>query len=72
MTAKTTATENCLQNAHDAIQLLGGNGLTKEYLSEKLYRDARATLIEDGNNEVLARHGGHKLFEYYPRNRDDI
>jgi alkylation response protein AidB-like acyl-CoA dehydrogenase len=72
MTAKTTATENCLQNAHDAIQLLGGNGLTKEYLAEKLYRDARASLIEDGNNEILARHGGHKLFEYYPRNRDDI
>jgi len=72
MTAKITATENCLQNAHDAIQLLGGNGLTKEYLAEKLYRDARATLIEDGNNEILARHGGHTLLEYYPRNRDDI
>jgi len=72
MTAKITATENCLLNAHDAIQLLGGNGLTKEYLAEKLYRDARASLIEDGNNEVLARHGGHTLFEHYPRNRDDI
>ncbi len=25
--------------------------------------DARATLIEEGNNEILARHGGHTLFE---------
>ena len=67
MAAKTTATQMCLDNADDAIQLLGGNGLSKEYLPEKLYRDARATLIEDGNNEILARHGGHTLFQTYPR-----
>jgi alkylation response protein AidB-like acyl-CoA dehydrogenase len=72
MAAKTTATELCLQNAHDAIQLLGGNGLSKEYLPEKLFRDARATLIEDGNNEILARHGGNTLFQTYPRSRDTI
>lgn len=30
-------------------------------------RSARATLIEDGNNETLARHGGHILMESYPR-----
>jgi acyl-CoA dehydrogenase len=41
--------------AHDAIQIFGGNGLTKEYLIEKLFRDARAMLIEDG----LQRHPGH-------------
>jgi alkylation response protein AidB-like acyl-CoA dehydrogenase len=72
MAAKITATRLCLENASDAIQLLGGNGLSKEYLPEKLFRDARATLIEDGNNEVLARHGGHTLFECYPRPRDTI
>jgi len=55
------------QNTHDAIQLLGGNGLTKEYLTEKLFRDARSTLIEDGNNETLSRHGGHILMEFHPR-----
>lgn len=72
LVAKTTATQMCFENAHDAIQLLGANGLTKEYLTEKLFRDARATLIEDGNNEALDRHGGHVLFESYPRNRDEI
>jgi acyl-CoA dehydrogenase len=55
------------QNAHEAIQIFGGNGLTREYTVEKLFRDARATLIEDGNNETLARHGGHILGETYPR-----
>ena len=67
LVAKTQCTEMTFQNTHDAIQLLGGNGLTKEYLVEKLFRDARATLIEDGSNETLARHGGHVLMETYPR-----
>ncbi len=65
--AKTQSTEMGFQNTHDAIQLLGGNGLTKEYAVEKLFRDARSTLIEDGNNEALARHGGDILMKTYPR-----
>lgn len=65
--AKIQSTEMAFQNADDAIQLLGGNGLAREYLAEKLFRDARATLIEDGSNETLARHGGHILKESYPR-----
>jgi acyl-CoA dehydrogenase len=65
--AKTQCTELAFRNTHDAIQIWGGNGLTKEYILEKLFRDARATLIEDGNNETLARHGGHILGEKYPR-----
>jgi alkylation response protein AidB-like acyl-CoA dehydrogenase len=43
------------------------NGLTREYIAEKLFRDARATLIEDGTNECLRAHGGHVLYENYPR-----
>jgi len=65
--AKTQSTEMAFKNAHDAIQLFGGNGLTKEYAVEKLFRDARATLIEDGNNEALARHGGDILMKTCPR-----
>lgn len=38
-----------------------------KYLTEKLYRDARATLIEYGNNEMLAWVGGRILQETYPR-----
>ncbi len=65
--AKTQCTEMAFKNTHEAIQIWGGNGLTKEYVLEKLFRDARATLIEDGSNETLARHGGHILAETYPR-----
>ncbi len=72
LAAKVLTTRYCLENASDAIQLLGGNGLTKEYLAEKLFRDARSTLIEDGSNEVLARYGGYILFGTYPRPRDTI
>lgn len=68
--AKNQCTELAFQNTHEAIQIWGGNGLTKEYVLEKLFRDARATLIEDGNNENLAAHGGQILAEIYPRKTD--
>jgi alkylation response protein AidB-like acyl-CoA dehydrogenase len=70
--AKTQCTEMAFQNTHEAIQIWGGNGLTKEYIVEKLFRDARATLIEDGSNETLERHGGHILAETYPRATSDF
>ena len=65
--AKIHGTEAALNVAHEAIQIFGGNGLTKEYLVEKLYRDARAMLIEDGSNDTLAIAAGHKIIETYPR-----
>ena len=65
--AKVTATEAAYKNTHDAIQIFGGNGMSKEYLIEKLFRDARATLIEDGSNDTLAIAAGHKIIETYPR-----
>ena len=39
----------------------GGNGLTRDYPVEKIMRDARASLIEDGCNEILAIKGGYHL-----------
>jgi alkylation response protein AidB-like acyl-CoA dehydrogenase len=53
MTSKTFVTQNAFEIASEALQLFGGNGLTKEYPIEKLMRDARASLIEDGENNVL-------------------
>ena len=43
------------------LQMFGGNGLTPEYPIEKLLRDARASMIEDGCNEVLSIVGGGLL-----------
>lgn len=65
--AKVFGTQSAFEVANDAIQLFGGNGLSKEYLVEKLFRDARAAMIEDGSNDVLAISGGHKMIRHYPR-----
>ena len=55
--AKVTCTQAALDVASDAIQVFGGMGLVKGMLVEMLYRDARASLIEDGANDVLALAG---------------
>ena len=55
--AKTFCTQTAFEVASDALQVFGGNGLSKEYAMEKLFRDARASLIEDGTNDVLSLAG---------------
>jgi alkylation response protein AidB-like acyl-CoA dehydrogenase len=44
-----------------ALQIFGGNGLSREYPIEKLLRDARASMIEDGCNEVLSLAAADRL-----------
>ncbi|MGA3084059.1 MAG: acyl-CoA dehydrogenase family protein [Thermodesulfobacteriota bacterium] len=51
---KCFSTETAFQVASEAIQIFGGNGLSREYPIEKMFRDARAAMIEDGVNETLA------------------
>lgn len=63
MTVKVTATQASFEVASDALQIFGGNGLAREYPIEKLLRDARASLIEDGCNEVLSIKGGFYLID---------
>jgi len=52
--SKVTATNTAFEVASAALQIFGGNGLSREYPIEKLLRDARASMIEDGCNEVLS------------------
>ena len=59
--SKVYCTQACLEVTDAALQLFGGRGLTREYPIEKLYRDARASLIEDGANDVLALVGARRL-----------
>ena len=61
MASKTFVTNTAFEVASDAIQIFGGNGLTKEYPIEKIMRDARAAMIEDGCNEMLSIIGGSRL-----------
>jgi alkylation response protein AidB-like acyl-CoA dehydrogenase len=59
--AKVTATQTAFEVASEALQIFGGNGLTREYPMEKLLRDTRACLIADGCNEILSLKGGSLL-----------
>jgi acyl-CoA dehydrogenase len=63
MTAKITATQTSFEVASDALQIFCGNGLTREYPIEKILRDARASMVEDGCNEILAIKGGYYLID---------
>ncbi len=59
--SKTFCTNTAFEVASEAVQIFGGNGLTREYPIEKILRDARAAMIEDGCNEMLSIVGGAKL-----------
>lgn len=59
--AKIFCTDTAFQVAHEAIQIFGGNGLAREYHIEKIFRDARAGLIEDGSNDSLAVFASERL-----------
>ena len=61
ISSKVTATQTAFEVASEALQIFGGNGLTKKYPMEKLLRDARSGMIADGCNEVLALKGGSIL-----------
>ena len=51
--SKITSTQTAFEVASDALQIFGGNGLTHEYPIEKILRDARASMIEDGATRYL-------------------
>ncbi|MGA7872985.1 MAG: acyl-CoA dehydrogenase family protein [Candidatus Binatus sp.] len=59
--AKTFCTQAAFEVTSDALQIFGGNGLSKEYPVEKMFRDARASLIEDGTNDVLSLAGARHI-----------
>ncbi|GBC61863.1 acyl-CoA dehydrogenase [Desulfonema ishimotonii] len=63
--AKVFCTRSAFEIASEAIQIFGGNGLSREYPVEKIFRDARASMIEDGANEVLGLTAAHNLLKKY-------
>jgi butyryl-CoA dehydrogenase len=50
--AKLFASEACMKITTKAIQVLGGNGYTKEYPCERHFRDAKITEIYEGTSEI--------------------
>jgi alkylation response protein AidB-like acyl-CoA dehydrogenase len=59
--SKVFCTTTAFEAASLALQIFGGNGLSREYPIEKLLRDARASMIEDGCNDVLGLMAAAKL-----------
>jgi alkylation response protein AidB-like acyl-CoA dehydrogenase len=59
--SKVTSTNTAFEVASSALQIFGGNGLSREYPVEKLMRDARASMIEDGCNDVLGLAAAERL-----------
>ncbi len=58
ITSKVTCTRTAFEVASEAIQIFGGAGISREYPVEKLFRDARLSMIEDGCNDILGLIGG--------------
>ncbi len=51
--AKNFACEVCDRVVYDAVQIHGGYGYAREYLVERLYRDARILSIGGGTTEIM-------------------
>jgi hypothetical protein len=49
---KLVAGDAAMRVTTDAVQVLGGNGYTREYPVERLFRDAKVTQIFEGTNQI--------------------
>jgi len=50
--AKTFATDTAMEVSTDAVQILGGNGYSRDFLVEKFMRDAKLLQIYEGTNQI--------------------
>lgn len=61
--AKTFCTRTAFEVANGAIQIFGADGLNIGNLSEKLIRDTRVSLVEQGVNEALQIAGARRIVQ---------
>lgn len=50
--AKLVTTDNCMKVCEDAVQILGGYGLTREYPVARYFRNAKTYQIVEGTNQI--------------------
>jgi alkylation response protein AidB-like acyl-CoA dehydrogenase len=50
--AKLVATDAAMRVTTDAVQVLGGNGYTRDYPAERYLREAKVTQIFEGTNQI--------------------
>jgi acyl-CoA dehydrogenase len=51
--AKNAATDMCMEVCNEAVQIHGGYGYMREYVVERLFRDARLYPIGGGTREIM-------------------
>jgi acyl-CoA dehydrogenase len=59
---KVFASDLAMRAASEAVQIYGGNGYSKDYPVERLFRDAKVLQIGEGTNEVLRMLIGRMAF----------
>lgn len=64
--AKLFATEAALENATECMRIHGGYGYSKEFVVERLYRDAPLLVIGEGTNEIQRLVIAKRLIERNP------
>lgn len=64
--AKLFATEAALENSQEALRIHGGYGYSKEFVVERLYRDAPLLCIGEGTNEIQRLIIAKRLIEQNP------
>jgi acyl-CoA dehydrogenase len=52
--SKITSTRTAMEVTTEALSIFGGAGITRENPIEKLFRDASVSVVEDGENTLLA------------------
>jgi alkylation response protein AidB-like acyl-CoA dehydrogenase len=65
--AKLFATETAAEVTIEAMRVMGGNGYSKDFIVERLYRDAPLLVIGGGTNEVQRLIIARGLLERYKR-----
>jgi alkylation response protein AidB-like acyl-CoA dehydrogenase len=64
--AKLFATEAAVENSLEAMRIHGGYGYSKEFVVERLYRDAPLLVIGEGTNEIQRMVIAKRLIEKNP------
>jgi alkylation response protein AidB-like acyl-CoA dehydrogenase len=63
--AKCFASDIAMKVTTDAVQVMGGYGYTREYPVEKMMRDAKATQIIEGANQIQRMQIARNLMKMY-------
>ena len=66
--AKLFASEMCVKVTMDAMRIHGGYGYSKEFIVERLYRDAPLMIIGEGTSEIQKLVIAKNLFKKYSIN----